>query len=355
VGVLGDPAHGVFYVAEEAGSGQELIVARLEQLLSRELRQLVVDPHSLPIPSDDEVRFLTDFIPRLRQKMMITSADRSVRLPDYIEPTVGVVVHFRPEHRVRLDWVVHYDAPEGSTTYPIDDPPEPRSIRDLAEEQRKLAALPLPYADIPQLAEHSKEPPHRPAAHVLLDGLPALQFVEQVLPQLAPAGVRVRLEGEIREYRKTNSQPTVQVAAVERANSADWFDLHIKVAIDGEEVPFEDLFVALTQGQDFLILETGVYFSLERPEFAQLRALIEESKALQDRLGGRKPYAVSSVGPRATTLGLRKPCRQSSGRTNWMDTAGCISCGHTNLAASLPTIWVWVRPCKRSRSSAMPG
>ena len=111
VGVLGDPAHGVFYVAEEAGGVQQLIVARLEQLLSRELRQLVVDPHSLLIPSDDEARFLTDFIPRLRQKMTITSADRSVRLPDYIEPTVGVVVHFRPEHRVRLDWMVQYDLP----------------------------------------------------------------------------------------------------------------------------------------------------------------------------------------------------------------------------------------------------
>ena len=110
-----------------------------------------------------------------------------------------------------------------------------------------------------------------------------MQFVEQVLPQLAPAGVRVRLEGEVREYRKTSSRPSVQVAAVERADSADWFDLHIKVAIDGEAVPFEDLFVALTQDQDFLILETGVYFSLDRPEFAQLRALIEESKALQDR------------------------------------------------------------------------
>ena len=46
--------------------------------------------------------FLTDFVPRLRQKMSITSTDRSVRLPDYVEPIVGVVVHFRPEHRVRL-------------------------------------------------------------------------------------------------------------------------------------------------------------------------------------------------------------------------------------------------------------
>jgi SNF2 family DNA or RNA helicase len=47
-------------------------------------------------------------------------------------------------------------------------------------------------------------------------------------------------------------------------------------------VPFQDLFVALTEGHDFLILDTGVYFSLDRPEFSQLRELIEESKALQD-------------------------------------------------------------------------
>jgi superfamily II DNA or RNA helicase len=283
VGVLGDPAHGVFHVGEEVGGVQQLTVARLDQLLSRELRQFVVDPHSLLIPPEDEARFLTDFIPRLRQKMTITSGDRSVRLPDYIEPTVCLVVHFRPEHRVRLDWKVQYDGPNGSTTYAIDDPPAAQSIRDIAEEQRKLAALPLPYVDLPQLANRSKEVPQQPAAHVLLDGIAALQFVEQVLPELAPAGVQVTLDGEVREYRKTSSQPSIQVAAVERPDSADWFDLRIKVVIDGEVVPFEDLFVALSQGEDFLILDTGVYFSLERPEFAQLRDLIDESKALQDR------------------------------------------------------------------------
>ena len=110
---------------------------------------------------------------------------------------------------------------------------------------------------IPQLADRSKELPQRPAAHVLLDGLPALQFVEQVLPKLAAAGVQVRLEGEVREYRKTNSPPTVQVAAVERANSADWFDLHIKVAIDGEEVPSRIFRRAYPWPGPFC-LETGV-------------------------------------------------------------------------------------------------
>jgi superfamily II DNA or RNA helicase len=283
VGVLGDPAHGIFSIGEQAAGVQKLILARLDQLLSRELRQLVVDPHSLMIPLEDEAHFLTDFIPRLRQKMSITSTDRSVRLPDYVEPIVGIVVHFRPEHRVRVDWMMHYDSPAGTATYPIDEPPERQSIRDLAEEQRKLAELPLPYTDIPQLANRSRELQQQPAPHVLLDGIAALTFVEQVLPQLAPAGVRVKLDGEVREYRKTSSQPSVQVAAVERADSADWFDLRIKVSIDGEAVPFEDLFVALTQDMDFLILETGVYFSLDRPEFAHLRDLIEESKALHDR------------------------------------------------------------------------
>ncbi|HZL74176.1 MAG TPA: SNF2-related protein, partial [Propionibacteriaceae bacterium] len=283
LGVLGEPAHGIFYTAEEAASVQKLIVARLDHLLSRELRQLVVDPHSLVIPPEDEARFLTDFIPRLRQKMNITSADRSVRLPDYVEPILGLVVHFREEHRVRLDWLVHYDSPAGIATYAIDEPPERESIRDPAEEQRKLAALRLPYADVPQLANRSKELPQQPAAHALLDGVAALTFVERVLPQLEPAGVRVRLEGEVREYRRTSAQPSVQVAAVERADSADWFDLRIKVSIDGEVVPFGELFVALTENQDFLILDTGVYFSLDRPEFVQLRELIEESKALQDR------------------------------------------------------------------------
>ena len=52
--------------------------------------------------------------------------------------------------------------------------------------------------------------------------------------------------------------------------------------MDGEEVPFDELFVALTAGEEFMILETGVYFGLDRPEFGRLRELIEESKALDD-------------------------------------------------------------------------
>jgi hypothetical protein len=145
---------------------------------------------------------------------------------------------------------------------------------------------------------------------VLLDGLPALQFVEQVLPQLAPAGVRVRLEGEIREYRKTNSQPTVQVAAVERANSADWFDLHIKVAIDDEVVPFEELFVALTQGEDFLIWTPECISGTTRFFFRADRGV----QVLQDRHRPAEHQPVQAMGrPDEPGVAIDPSARRSNG------------------------------------------
>ena len=96
-------------------------------------------------------------------------------------------------------------------------------------------------------------------------------------------GYEVTQTGEVVDYRRSEAAPAIAVSAVERRDSADWFDLHLTVSVDGEAVPFDELFVALAGGEDYLILETGVYFALDRPEFGRLRDLIEESKALQDR------------------------------------------------------------------------
>ena len=66
---------------------------------------------------------------------------------------------------------------------------------------------------------------------------------------------------DVLDYRETGAQPVIEVSTVENAEGADWFDLHIAVSIENEVVPFEELFVALSQRQDYLILNTGVYFS----------------------------------------------------------------------------------------------
>ena len=75
VGVLGEPAHGIFTVLPGDGGPEELVVARLESLLTRELRQLVVDARPLVVPAQDEPRFLHDFVPELRQKVGLSSSD----------------------------------------------------------------------------------------------------------------------------------------------------------------------------------------------------------------------------------------------------------------------------------------
>ena len=102
----------------------------------------------------------------------------------------------------------------------------------------------------------------------MLTGPDALRFVEHQVPALAAHGVDVTLSGQVVDYRQSTADPDIAVAAVPRAGSADWFDLQVTVSIDGEEVPFDELFVALARGEEYLVLETGVYFGLDRPEFA---------------------------------------------------------------------------------------
>ncbi len=282
VGVLGEPAHGIFTVLRAEPDAERLIVARLDQLLSRELRQMIIDAHALIVPASDEERFLNEYVPGLRRKITLTSADGSVTLPDHVPPTLELTVTFRPEHRLRLDWAVSYAGVGATRTYAIDEPPAPQSSRDLEAERRLMAALPLPYADTPQLAERSTRRPRLPAAHALLEGLAAVSFVEHTVPRIEKEGVRVVLAGEVVDYRQSSAEPAISVSATERPDSADWFDLHVQVSVEGEQVPFDQLFVALTRGDDFVVLDTGVYFTVQRPQFDQLRGLITESKALRD-------------------------------------------------------------------------
>ena len=142
------------------------------------------------MPEADEERFLADFAPQLRQKVALGSADRSVALPDPVEPTMELTVAFEPAHRIRLDWAVRYGDGPQARSYPLDAPRDRLGPRDPRAEAAVLAALPLPYEAFPQLVALGDPMPPRPAAHAVLDGVSAWVFVEQVLPRLSDHGVR---------------------------------------------------------------------------------------------------------------------------------------------------------------------
>ncbi len=281
VGVLGEPAHGIFTLSSDGDGTDRLLVARLESMLTRELRQLVVDARPLVVPARDEVRFLAEFAPQLGQTVGLSSSDASVALPEQVDPTLGLRVAFAAGHRVVLDWTVRYDSAEGVRQHSLDEPVARPGLRHPAAEAALVAALLLPYDEVAGLGVPGADPA-RPAAHAELEGAAALTFVEGVLGRLEQAGVAVEMVGEVVAYRRSDAEPAVALSARERDGSADWFDLHIEVTLEGEAVPFDQLFVALTRGDAFLVLDTGVYFALDRPELVRLRELIEESKALTD-------------------------------------------------------------------------
>jgi superfamily II DNA or RNA helicase len=278
-GLLGDPVHGLYLWGSEAAGPAGLTFAELVEPLTREQRRLLAEPAPLVIPAADEGRFLADYLPAVRRRATVLSTNGSMELPDQPIPTLGLTVSFRPEHRVRLDWSVRYVVGNVEQSVDLDDRSALSSVRDLAAENQLLSRIPIPYEQLPIMAAGERP---GPAAHVLLAAGAAAVFIDEVLPGLEAAGVAVSVSGEVVDYRRHRSEPVLEVSAAD-SGRADWFDLQIRVRLEDEVVPFEELFVALSQQDDFLITETGVYLPLDRPEFRRLRALIDEARLLQDR------------------------------------------------------------------------
>ncbi len=271
---LGTPPHGVT-VDGPADTGPALVLARLDQPVPPALAGLVARGGSIGIPEDDVERFRRDWYPGLRQAVPVISGDGSVELPDVLPPRLAVAVRYPGDGGVCVSWSVDY-GPDRS--YAPDAPDHPGSGRDLTAEQLLVEALPGPVGGLAELWT----PERRLAATVELTGMEALEFTTEVLPALrADDGVDVTVEGTPTDYRQTHSAPQISFTARDSGES-DWFDLGVTVTMDGQHVPFATLFSALAAGRTRLVLLSGTWFSLQRPEFEQLRLLIEEARALQD-------------------------------------------------------------------------
>ena len=273
---IGTEGHGVV-LADRAQARQSrqpeharFRLARLAAPVPRQLQQLALGDERLVVPPAGQAAFLSRYYPRLRRMAPVISSDGSFTPPRISEPRLVLSARYFGAHGVDLRWEWAYQVGDAELRAAVGS--RPAEFRDPAAEARVLAGVDL---DLPERARFSA---------ATLHGLDTMVFSTEVLPLLSGRDdVRVEVSGRVPDYREAGDSLRIGVSAAELDGEQDWFDLGITVTVEGREVPFAELFVALASGQSHLLLPDGAYFSLDKPELMALARLIEEARALTDQ------------------------------------------------------------------------
>ena len=330
--LLGGPAHGVAWW--EPGPSGALRLARLEPPLTESVHALVTYRGGIEVPASDVPQFLREFYPSLRRRVTLTSADGSVDLPTPEPPRLAVRAAYGPGLRVAVDWFWRYPFGDATRDIPVGLLATGDHDRDTdAEAKLGLEAVAVAEA-LPALLGGDPYAP-RLAPHADLDGADALIGLAGVLVALRDLpGFEVITGGDVPALRPATSVPVVTVGG--SAVGTDWFDLEVSVSVDGETVPFGLLFAAVATDERYLVLPSGTYFPLDRPELARLREVIAEARALAEP--GRATARVSrfQVSMWDDLLGLGTPSAQAAA---WAESVrnirGVSRAGDVEVPASL--------------------
>ncbi|MFV0435309.1 MAG: SNF2-related protein [Leucobacter sp.] len=271
VQMVGQSPVAIAQVEHASARNEQITLHRLDRELSVVGQQLLLAADPLTVPVADRETFETQYLPRMLAELPFVSPDASYEIPAAPRTVLRLTVDHGETH-THLSWEWH----------------RPTGMRNAEEEQTLLALLregcgahagllwPSATADPAPGGQPTALP-----ADASLGVAASAQFLTEALPVLREIDdVEVTEHGDGREYRAAAESPIVSVRS---ENEGDWFDLHFTVTIEGEEVEFAELFTALALGDPVFVLPSGTYFPLDRPEFARLREIVEEARALTDQ------------------------------------------------------------------------
>jgi SNF2-related domain/Helicase conserved C-terminal domain len=281
---IGAEGHGVVYLdqAEAQRSADpgswRFRLARLGQAVPTQLQEMALAGQRLTVPAAEYTRFRDQFYPRLRQMAPVISSDGSFTPPVISDPTLVLRASYGDGHDVQVDWEWAYQVGDSRLRAELhEEVPGEVGYRDLAAEQAVLDSL--------RLGGLPGDPALVPSSR--LGGLDTMRFTTEVLPLLSgQPGMAVEVTGQPADYREAGDSLRIGVSTGEVAGEVDWFDLGVTITVEGREVPFTDVFTALSRGELHVLLPDGAYFSLDKPELRQLARLIEEARTLQEDTGG---------------------------------------------------------------------
>ena len=281
---IGDPVHGYYTWMP----GRELLLMPLEprptEALSRVLRG---DGEAITIPAGDVERFETEHLEALTRALPVLSADASIRMPRPTTLRAVLAVHVdTAEHHLSTEWSIRYVGEDGEVRRSHGLPDlsaaaegriEGRTAgRDIDGETR-LAREVLNHL-LPLAGRH-------PALWQPLDlrGMDTARFMTETLPVLRELeAFDIEVDDDVPDYREAEAAPVITTSVSDDEDRPDWFSLSVRVHVGEEEIPLALLMAAVATGEPEVLLESGTWVSIDRPEIEALARLMGEGRELAD-------------------------------------------------------------------------
>ena len=305
---IGDPVHGLFLKSERgmsdpgsrgastgaARSGPlrsvtsppELVLAPVRTPVPGWVGEMLAAERALRIPADQVAHFVMDYLPQLATFVDVRDLDGTVRAlaPQPQEPveTSGPFLHllFSPTGHLSVDVVATVAYRRGTDLQRFAAHTGWDAMRDYSAEEELIDRLDILDA-VPGLTRHERSGRRVLPGQTCLLGADLVEVMALVLPELRlHPDILVEETAAMPAFEEAAGEANVEIAPIEEVR--DWLSLRVTVTVEGEEVPFADLFAALVRGDDIMVLPTGVWFSLDQPVLRRLVELIEESKDLRD-------------------------------------------------------------------------
>ena len=289
---IGSPIHG--FVVECLDGG--LVLMPIEPAPGEVLARLLADTtRRITVPPSDVPRFKSEYLEPLSRAVPVVIHDPRIDLPEpaALHAVLRVTID-GAAHRARTEWLMRYrtadgqvrreealgdlDAEETGTGGPPAPPTSPlrHALRDMAGERRlarEIIARLTPLA-----AEHGALWKRRS-----LSGIDTAHFMVRTLPVLEDMeGFETEVVGEVPDYREADGEVLVTTDVDEDADRPDWFSLKVHVKVGDEQVPIARLMAALANGDEAVLLDSGAWIDLDRPEIRRLAALMAEGRALAE-------------------------------------------------------------------------
>ena len=281
---IGDPVHG-FYTWMP---GRELLLMPLEprptEALSRVLRG---DGEAITIPAGDVERFETEHLEALTRALPVLSADTSIRMPRPTTLRAALAVHVdTAEHHLTTEWSIRYVGEDGEvrSSHGLPDLSaaaegrvEDRTAGRDIEGETRLAREVLNHL-LPLAGRH-------PALWQPLDlrGMDTARFMTETLPVLRELeAFDIEVDDDVPDYREAEAAPVITTSVSDDEDRPDWFSLSVRVHVGEEEIPLALLMAAVAGGEPEVLLESGTWVSIDRPEIEALARLMEEGRELAD-------------------------------------------------------------------------